>query len=260
MGALHRGHATLIEHARTECDCVVVSIFVNPLQFGPAEDYARYPRSLDKDAAICDEQQVDFIFAPTVAEMYPGPQAAFVEVERLGEHLCGAYRPGHFRGVATVVLKLFNVVQPDRAYFGEKDYQQLAIIRRMTQDLNLTIAIAATPTVREDDGLALSSRNAYLTAEERRSAPALYRALKAARDLIESGESDSETIKQEALRVLAEEPALRVQYLEIVDPMEVQPVNVVEGPVRIAAAAFLGATRLIDNIEARFNKPGSKQP
>lgn len=250
MGALHAGHASLMERARAECDFIVVSIFVNPLQFGPSEDYQRYPRPLEKDAAICAENGVDLIFAPETNDMYASPQITFVEVTHITDHLCGSFRPGHFRGVATVVLKLFNIVQPDCAYFGEKDYQQLCVIRRMVDDFNLRMAIVPVPTFRESDGLALSSRNVYLSPAERAAAPALYRALTLARERIASGETDAATIKSAAMRVFAAELLLRVQYFEIVDPDEVQPVPTVAGPVRIAAAVFIGKTRLIDNVAA----------
>jgi len=250
MGALHAGHASLIERARAECDFVVVSIFVNPLQFGPSEDYQRYPRPIEKDFALCAENGVDLIFAPETGDMYASPQITFVEMTRITDHLCGAFRPGHFRGVATVVLKLFNIVQPDFAYFGEKDYQQLCVIRRMVDDFNLPLTTVPVPTYRESDGLALSSRNVYLSAAERTAAPALYRALTLAREQIASGEKDSAIIRSAAMNVLAAEPLIRVQYFEIVDPSEVQPVATVTGPVRIAAAIFIGKTRLIDNVAA----------
>ena len=250
MGALHAGHASLIEHARAECDFVVVTIFVNPLQFGPSEDFERYPRPIEKDAAICAEKGVNLIFAPEVSEMYASPQITFVEVTRITDHLCGAFRPGHFRGVATVVLKLFNIVQADFAYFGEKDYQQLCVIRRMVEDFNLRIVVVPVPTFREPDGLAMSSRNIYLSAAERAAAPALYRALTLAREYIASGATDVATIKAAAMKVLESETMIRVQYFEIVDPAEVQPVATVAGPVRIAAAIFIGKTRLIDNVAA----------
>jgi len=257
MGALHAGHASLIERARAECDFVVVSIFVNPLQFGPSEDFQRYPRPIEKDAALCAENGVDLIFAPETGDMYASPQITFVEVTRITEYLCGAFRPGHFRGVATVVLKLFNIVQPDFAYFGEKDYQQLCVIRRMVEDFNLRLTIVPVPTYRESDGLALSSRNVYLTPAERAAAPALYLALTLARERIASDETDAAKIKAAATSVLAAEPLIRVQYFEIVDPFEVQPVAVISGPVRIAAAIFIGKTRLIDNVAAGSGLPGS---
>jgi pantoate--beta-alanine ligase len=257
MGALHAGHVSLIERARTECDFVVVSIFVNPLQFGPSEDYQRYPRPLEKDAELCTKNGVDLIFAPETGDMYAAPQITFVEVTRITDHLCGAFRPGHFRGVATVVLKLFNIVQPEFAYFGEKDYQQLCVIRRMVDDFNLPLTIVPVPTYRESDGLAMSSRNVYLSPAERTAAPALYRALTLARERIASGEKDAATIKAAAMNVLAAEPLIRIQYLEIVDPSEVQPVAAIAGPVRIAAAIFIGKTRLIDNVAAEGGLLGS---
>jgi pantoate--beta-alanine ligase len=250
MGALHAGHASLVQRARAECDFVVVSIFVNPLQFGPSEDFQRYPRPIEKDAALCAETGVDLIFAPEVGEMYASPQITFVEVTRITDHLCGAFRPGHFRGVATVVLKLFNIIQPDFAYFGEKDYQQLCVIRRMVEDFNLPLTIVPVPTYRESDGLAMSSRNIYLSPEERAAAPALYRALTLAREKVAAGECGVAKIKEVAMNALAAEPLIRVQYFEIVDPHEVQPVAVVTGPIRIAAAIFIGKTRLIDNLAA----------
>jgi len=248
MGALHAGHEKLIQTARAESDVLVVSIFVNPLQFGPKEDYTRYPRVLEDDLAVCARNSVDLVFAPSVEEMYPSPQLSFVEVSRLTEHLCGKFRPGHFRGVATVVLKLLNIVQPDRAYFGEKDMQQLMVIRRSVRDLNVPVTIVGVPTVREADGLALSSRNKYLNAEERRAAPLLHGALREAAARIREGESDVEVVKRHAAEVLSSSPLIRVEYFEVVDPEELQPVDVIEGPVRVAVAAWIGNTRLIDNV------------
>lgn len=248
MGALHAGHRKLLEIARQECGFVVVSIFVNALQFGPSEDYARYPRALPQDLEICRQSGVDLVFAPALEEMYPGSQLTFTEVLRVGEHLCGAFRPGHFRGVATVVLKLFNIVQPDRAYFGEKDAQQLAVIRRMTRDLNIPVTIVGVATVRESDGLAISSRNQYLNPEQRKTAPILYRALQEAAKRVRAGEKNALKVREAALQVLHQEPAVQVEYLEIVDAEEMQPVTTIEGPARIAAAICLGATRLIDNV------------
>jgi pantoate--beta-alanine ligase len=248
MGALHAGHEQLIKTARAECRVLVASIFVNPLQFGPSEDYTRYPRPLSEDLAICERDGVDLAFTPTVDEMYPQPQLTVVDVARLSEHLCGKFRPGHFRGVATVVLKLLNIVRPDRAYFGEKDMQQLMIIRRMTADLNLPIEIVGVPTVREPDGLALSSRNKYLSPEERKAAPSLHRALSEAARQIQAGETDVSRIRESALAVLKDYEQIRVEYFEIVDRDELQPVEAVHGRVRILAAIWIGATRLIDNV------------
>ena len=247
MGALHRGHATLVEKAHAECPHVIVSIFVNPLQFGPTEDYGRYPRAFDTDVALCEAKGANVIFAPDAADMYPMPQITFTEVTGISDLLCGRFRPGHFRGVSTVVLKLFNVVQPHQAYFGEKDFQQLCVIRRMVADLNLQVEIIGVPTVREPDGLALSSRNAYLTPEERSAAPVLYQALIAARNLIEAGERDASRVKTHALDILG---GIRVEYFEVVNPATLHAVETIDAPVRIAAAIWLGTTRLIDNISS----------
>ncbi len=248
MGALHGGHGRLIEIACSECACVVTSIFVNRIQFDRADDYDRYPRTLTQDVAFCAERGVDLVFAPSADEMYARPQRAFVEVEGVTDHLCGRFRPGHFRGVATVVLKLLNIVRPCRAYFGEKDAQQLAVIRRMVADLNVPVTIVEVPTVREADGLALSSRNRLLTVEERRTAPVLIRALRSAQSLIASGGSDADTIKREAARTFEAHPEVRVEYFDIVDAEEMQPVTQITGPVRIAGAVWIGKTRLIDNL------------
>jgi pantoate--beta-alanine ligase len=249
MGALHAGHARLIEVARGESDVVVVSIFVNPLQFGPSEDYTQYPRPLAADLELCERMGADVVFVPSSEEVYRSSQLTFVEVTRLTDHLCGKFRPGHFRGVTTVVSKLFNIVQPDRAYFGEKDFQQLAVIRRMTIDLNMPIAIVGVPTVRETDGLALSSRNRYLDEGQRKVAIGLYRALLKAQELIRSGEKDSARVRESAIALLKRDPGIRLEYFEIVDPEEVQPVkDAITGPVRIAGAVWVGNTRLIDNV------------
>jgi pantoate--beta-alanine ligase len=248
MGALHEGHASLIDAARRETDCVVVSIFVNPIQFDRQEDLDRYPRTLDADVRFADSRGADIVFAPLEEQMYPVPQRTLVEVTRVSEQLCGRFRPGHFRGVATVVLKLLNIVQPDRVYFGDKDAQQLAVIRRMVRDLNLPVEVAPVATVREADGLALSSRNKNLSTEERKAAPILFQALLAAQGLIASGTTDPAEVKAAALAILAEQPLARVEYLEVADPEDMQPVERITGPVRVAAAIWLGATRLIDNM------------
>jgi len=253
MGALHGGHGSLIDTARRESDCVVVSVFINPIQFDRAEDYDRYPRTLSTDVEFCAARGVDLVFAPSADEMYPVPQRAFVEVNEVGEYLCGRFRPGHFRGVATVVLKLLNIVQPARAYFGEKDAQQLAVIRRMVGDLNLPVSIVEVPTVREADGLALSSRNRHLTSHDRRIAPALSQALDSARQLISSGAQSAAEIKRQALLILEQHPEIRVEYFEIVDPVDMQPVEQISSPVRVTAAVWIGQTRLIDNV---FCEPG----
>jgi pantoate--beta-alanine ligase len=245
MGALHAGHRRLMEIARAETDVVVASIFVNPTQFDRQDDLDRYPRTMEQDWEACRETGIDFVFAPTAPEMYPQPQLTWVEVPDLTEHLCGPGRPGHFRGVATVVMKLLQIVQPDRAYFGEKDAQQLAVIRRMVLDLNVPTAVVPVATVRESDGLAMSSRNRHLSPPERQMATVLPRALFAARERIEGGERSAA-----AIRGLAE-PMLRdvqVEYFSIVDPATLAPVERIEAPVLIAAAIWVGKTRLIDNV------------
>jgi pantoate--beta-alanine ligase len=247
MGALHPGHGRLIETSVRENPCTVVSIFVNPSQFNNPADFAKYPRTFETDAAFCESLGASIIFAPSNQEMYPEPQQAFVEVARVSEPLEGAFRPGHFRGVATVVMKLFQIVQPDRAYFGEKDAQQLAVIRRMVADLNVPVEIVGVATIREPDGLAMSSRNQRLTPAERALAPLLYQALQLAASRIAQGVRDPAVIAQEAAATLAR-PEIRLEYLEIVDPDSMQPVERIQGPIRIAIAAWLGSTRLIDNV------------
>ena len=248
MGALHAAHGRLIKMARRECEVVVVTLFVNPIQFNQAEDFQRYPRTLSTDLEFCEARGVDFVFAPDDKEMYPAPQNTFVEVERLSDHLCGAFRPGHFRGVVTVVMKLLMIVQPERAYFGEKDAQQLAVIRRMARDLNIPVTIVGVPIVREDDGLAISSRNQHLDPHQRRIATVLYQALRAARESVGGGAGRAEEVKKAAMAVFARQPEVRVEYLEVVDAEEMQPVETIEAPVRVAVAAWVGDTRLIDNI------------
>ena len=248
MGALHEGHASLIRQARAECSSVVVSIFVNPIQFDRPEDLERYPRSLDVDAALCASLGVDLVFAPTVAEMYPVSLECRVEVGRLADHLCGRFRPGHFSGVATVVLKLFEIVQQDRAYFGEKDAQQLAVVRRLVSDFNVATTIVGVPTVRESDGLALSSRNQRLDPDERQLAPALYHALQRVKSAIAAGVSNVSELKQLAATQIPLDPRLRLEYFAIVDPVDFQPVDAVTGPVVAAGALWVGTTRLIDNM------------
>jgi len=248
MGALHTGHARLIETARAASATVAVSIFVNPMQFNQSEDFARYPRPIEADLEFCQALGADVVFAPPVEEMYPQLQLSFIEVGRIADYMEGQFRPGHFRGVATVVMKLLQIVQPDRAWFGEKDAQQLAVIRRMVEDLNFPAIIESVPTVREPDGLALSSRNRHLSAEERAIAPLLYKALCAAARAIASGEIRAVTVKRAALEILAGESRLRVEYLEVADDREMQPLESISGWVRVAAAVWLGTTRLIDNV------------
>lgn len=257
MGALHAGHARLIEHARRECECVVVSIFVNPLQFDREDDLDRYPRTLQADVDMCAAYGVDVIFAPAVAEMYPGEPSCAVEVGRIADHLCGRHRPGHFRGVATVVMNLFQIVQPDCAYFGEKDAQQLAVIRHLVRDFNVPVRIEAVATVRDTDGMALSSRNQRLDPEERVLARSLYSGLCEARRQISQGERDAGRVKTAAGLQLPRDDRLRLEYLEIVDPENIQPVERIEGPVLVAGALWVGSTRLIDNL---LCSPSASQP
>jgi len=249
MGALHEGHLSLVRRARRECERVAVSLFVNPTQFGPGEDFQRYPRDLPRDLALLEAEGVDTIFTPTVEEMYPEGFSTWVTVERLAERWEGASRPGHFRGVATVVLKLLNLVRPDRAYFGEKDYQQLRVVERMVRDLNVPTTIVACPTVREPDGLALSSRNAHLSPGERRAATVLWRALTAARAGYERRERDGATLRRIAEGVIAEEPLARLDYVAVADPTTLEPVARIgrEGAVCLVAA-WIGTIRLIDNL------------
>lgn len=248
MGALHDGHARLIERARRQDDYVVVSIFVNPLQFDRPDDLERYPRALKSDGAICSALGVDVVFAPAVSEMYPTPPMSTIHVGAVASHLCGRYRPGHFDGVATVVMKLFEIVRPDRAYFGEKDAQQLAVIRHLTRDFNVPVEIEAVETVRESDGLALSSRNARLGTDERRLATALYDALREAARLIAEGPASVDAIRNAAAARIPHDERLRLEYLEIVDPDDMQPVERIEGRVVVAGALWVGSTRLIDNV------------
>ncbi|GBC81766.1 Pantothenate synthetase [bacterium HR10] len=249
MGYLHEGHLSLIRRARAECEAVVVSIFVNPTQFGPGEDYERYPRDEARDLALLEREAVDVVFVPTVEEMYPPGFSTWVEVTGpLAERLEGASRPGHFRGVATVVLKLFHLVQPHRAYFGEKDAQQLRIIRRLTTDLNLPIEIVACPIVREPDGVALSSRNVYLSPTEREHARALSRALALARRLIlEEGMREAAEVRRRLREYLCAAPGVTLDYVSLAHPETLEEVERIEGPVLVLVAARVGSARLIDN-------------
>jgi pantoate--beta-alanine ligase len=250
MGALHAGHERLIQQARSECARVVVSIFVNPLQFDRKDDLDRYPRTLDADAAVCQRLGVDLLFVPSVEEMYPVEPACTVDPGPLANYLCGAFRPGHFRGVATVVLKLLNIAGADRAYFGEKDAQQLAIVRRLVIDFNVPVSIVGVATIREPDGLALSSRNVRLSPHERSLAPRLYRALCTANELVAGGATNPADVKAAATAVIGTDDALRLEYFEIVDHHDMRPVETIDRPVLIAGALWVGTTRLIDNIQA----------
>jgi len=248
MGALHEGHLSLVRSAKAKCDVVAVSIFVNPLQFGPNEDLAKYPRTFERDLALLEKEAVDFLFAPTREEMYPAGAVTYVTVEGLSEKLCGKSRPGHFRGVTTVVAKLFHIVEPDLAFFGQKDAAQATIIRRMVRDLNLPVEIVVCPIVREPDGLAMSSRNAYLNPQERKSALVLHRALVAIESRFNQGEKNAAALIEAGKLVLAQEPAVRLDYFDIVDPVTLDPLQQLTRHALLAIAAFVGNTRLIDNI------------
>ena len=247
MGCLHQGHLSLIEQARQENDKVIVSIFVNPLQFGPNEDFSRYPRSLDKDLEGCRNFGADLVFTPSLNELLPEKNLVYVDVDLLGNNLCGSSRPGHFRGVCTIVAKLFNILTPDRSYFGQKDAQQLAIISRMVKDLNFNTKIVPCPIVREADGLAMSSRNVYLTKEERKAATIISKSLTAAKSLLEQGERDSFNIKSFIIDSIKSESLANIDYVEIVDHESLQYVDNIEKPILIAVAVYFGKTRLIDN-------------
>ena len=247
MGYLHEGHGSLISRAREENDKVVVSIFVNPMQFGPGEDLESYPRDLDKDSAYCESLGADLIFHPEPEEMYTDGFCSYVDMSVLTEELCGLSRPVHFRGVCTVVNKLFNIVQPDRAYFGQKDAQQLAIIKRMVQDLNMDLTIIGCPIVREEDGLAKSSRNTYLSAEERQAALVLSKAVKLGQELAEGGETDAKKIVSEMSMFIEKEPLARIDYVKAVDGLTMQQIDTVKSPMLVALAVYIGKTRLIDN-------------
>lgn len=247
MGYLHKGHLSLIEQARKTDAFVVASIFVNPLQFGPTEDLARYPRDLERDAQLLATAGVDVLFHPSVEEMYPGPMLTFVEVKELADMLCGTARPGHFRGVATVVNKLFNIVQPDMAFFGQKDYQQYLIIKRMVRDLSLPIEIFPVPIMREDDGLAMSSRNVYLTPEQRQEALVLFKSLNLAEETIRAGERGARALEEQIKEKISLESQGVIDYVEVRDANDLSEVTEITGPVIVALAVKFGTTRLIDN-------------
>ncbi len=248
MGALHAGHLSLITAAQRACDVVVVSIFVNPTQFGPQEDLEAYPRPMEADLKQCRECGVDLVFHPSVADVYATGNLTWVIVDELTDPLCGQQRPGHFRGVTTVCAKLFNMVQPDKAFFGQKDAQQSLVIRRMAADLNLPLEIVVCPTHREDDGLALSSRNAYLCPEERRQAPVLYRSLQACRDRIRAGERDCRVLERQLCADLERASRVKVDYAAILDAGTLKPMERASGKLLLAVAVFMGSARLIDNI------------
>ncbi len=257
MGDLHGGHLSLVKTARLECDKVFMTIFVNPTQFGPGEDFKKYPRDLKGDIALAENAGVDYIFAPEVGDIYKKDSRTFVEVEGLSAPMCGKKRPGHFKGVATIVLKLFNIIPANRAYFGEKDYQQLAIIKKMVSDLNLDIKIIKCPTIREKDGLALSSRNKYLLKRERKNATVIYEALKQAKKMIEDGEEDFKLIVRQAIKKMQKVPYLKeIDYFDIRNAETLEEINSRKGnrDILIAAAARFGETRLIDNIVIKEKK------
>lgn len=258
MGALHPGHISLIKQARKECDFTVVSIFVNPVQFGPGEDFKKYPRPLASDKRMLSQSGVDLLFTPGVFQMYPADFSVFVEETVLSKGLCGQARPGHFRGVCTIVAKLFNIVTPDIAYFGQKDYQQACVIRRMARDLNFSLKIKILPTVRDKDGLALSSRNRYLSDKERKSAVALSRALFAGKRMVEGGQRVISKVLGAMRSVIGKEKAVRIDYLEIRRAGDMKKIGLIQGRMVLAAAIFIGKTRLIDNV--LVNAKLKKQP
>jgi pantoate--beta-alanine ligase len=253
MGYFHEGHRSLMRAARRNHDLAVVSLFVNPTQFGPAEDLDAYPRDLARDRDVAIAEDVDVLFTPSVAEMYPGGTCTTVHVAGLTDGLCGASRPGHFDGVTTVVAKLFSIVGPCSAYFGRKDAQQLAVVRRMAVDLHLPVDVVGCPLVREPDGVAMSSRNSYLSSDERSRATVLVRALRAAADAVQSGERDAKRVRTVLAEVLATEAAVRVDYAEVVNAVTMQRIDVLSGDVLVAIAAFVGGTRLIDNVTLSFD-------
>ena len=248
MGALHEGHLALVRRARSENESVIASIFVNPTQFGPQEDFAAYPRDLQRDLKLLEGEGVDVVFAPEAEEMYPPGFSTWVDVEGLTERLEGAFRPGHFRGVATVVAKLFNITSPTRAYFGQKDAQQALVLKRMVADLNFDLELIVVPTVREPDGLAMSSRNAYLTPEERRSATILWRALLEAKKLWEGGERDAERLRRRMRELIQSEPRAKLEYVSVADAESLEELSEIDRPALVSLAVRLGRARLIDNI------------
>jgi pantoate--beta-alanine ligase len=254
MGALHIGHISLIKRAMEECDFVVISIFVNPTQFGPAEDFDRYPRNLDADLKICKKAGVDVVFAPSVEQMYAEPNLTWVNVEELTDPLCGRSRPGHFRGVTTVCAKLFNIVGADVAYFGQKDAQQSLVIKRMVADLNIPLEIVICPTVREPDGLAVSSRNQYLTSEQRKDAACIYKALQKCRQMIDAGVEDAQEIINQMHKAINQVSSIEIEYVSIVDAETLQAVEHITGTILVAIAAKIGTVRLIDNILLDLSK------
>ncbi|HIE17004.1 MAG TPA: pantoate--beta-alanine ligase, partial [Dehalococcoidia bacterium] len=248
MGYLHDGHLALVKRARAENAVVVVSIFVNPTQFGPAEDFASYPRDTQRDLALLEKEMVDIVFTPSSEEMYPEGFSSWVEVEKITERLEGSHRPGHFRGVATVVTKLFNIIKPTRAYFGQKDAQQALVIKKMVTDLNMDLEIVVAPTVRESDGLAMSSRNTYLNPKEREAATILFKALTLAQNLWGEGERNADTIRQEMVSLISSEPLAKIDYVSIADAETLEELSRIDRPALASLAVRIGRTRLIDNV------------
>ena len=248
MGALHIGHASLIERAVKECDYVIVSVFVNPTQFGPSEDFEKYPRPIKDDLKICEEHSVDLVFNPAPKEMYPAENLTWVNVKKLTEPLCGKSRPGHFRGVTTVCAKLFNIIAPDVSYFGQKDAQQAIVIKQMVVDLNMPLEIVICPTVREPDGLAISSRNQYLSEQQRRDACLIFKSLQKCQELVDTGVKDSGKIIAEMRTILQQVPSIEIEYISIVDAKTLRNLDEAKGKILAAVAAKIGPARLIDNI------------
>lgn len=253
MGSLHQGHISLIERCKKENDCTIVSIFVNPIQFNDQNDYKNYPRLLNEDLNICQKLQVDIVFTPSCEEMYPEELLTFVSVEKLSSNLCGEYRPGHFKGVATVIVKLFNIVNPYRAYFGAKDYQQAQIIKKLVKDLNFAVEIIVLPTVRDSEGLALSSRHKYLNQEEKKAASVLYKSLVEATSLLEKGIKDPKIIIDQMNKMINREPLAKVEYIKICHPNHLSNLEYIENEALVALAVKFGKARLIDNILWRKN-------
>lgn len=254
MGALHKGHVSLIEAAKKKCGYVVVSIFVNPTQFGPKEDFTKYPRPIEEDLKICRKAGVDLVFNPPVEEMYPEKNVTWVNVEKITENLCGRSREGHFRGVATVCTKLFNIVMPDIAFFGQKDAQQSVVIKRMVADLNQPLKIEVCPTVREQDGLAMSSRNKYLSGPDRQDAAYIYKSLQKCREMLDSGCRKTQTIIDEMRNILEQKDSIKIEYISIVDEKTLENIDFIAGKAIAAIAVRIGSTRLIDNIPIDINE------
>lgn len=254
MGLLHEGHLSLIRESKRITSKTVVSIFVNPAQFGPKEDYHRYPRDIEGDIKKCRETGTDLLFLPSVEDIYHEGHRTYVDVEGLSDKLCGRYRPKHFRGVATIVTKLFNIIRPDKAFFGQKDYQQAIIIKRLTTDLNLGVDIIVMPTIREADGLAMSSRNSYLNSNERDAARILYRSLMLAEDMIRSGKTCSDEVRAKMEVIISSEGSAKIEYISIADPGNLEDIEMIAGDVLVAIAVWIGKTRLIDNVMVKCDK------